>query len=57
MNYISNIMGWVLAQLSGLFGHNFAASVFVFTLLVNVAMLPFTLKTQKSSAKQAIIKE
>lgn len=56
MNYISNIMGWVLAQLSGLFGHNFAASVFVFTLLVNVAMLPFTLKTQKSSAKQAKLK-
>lgn len=56
MDFISKIMGWVLAQLSGLFGHNFAASVFVFTLLVNVAMLPFTLKTQKSSAKQAKLK-
>ena len=56
MDFISKIMGWVLAQLSGIFGHNFAASVFVFTLLVNVAMLPFTLKTQKSSAKQAKLK-
>ena len=56
MNFISNAMGWVLAQLSGLFGHNFAASVFVFTILVNVIMLPLTLKSQKSTAKQAKLK-
>lgn len=56
MEYISKAMGWVLAQLSGLVGHNFALSVFVFTVLVNVVMLPLTLKSQKSTAKQAKLK-
>lgn len=56
MTFISNAMGWVLARLSGLFGHNFAASVFAFTVLVNLLMLPLTLKTQKSTAKQAKLK-
>ena len=56
MSFISNIMGWILAQLSEIFSHNFAASVLVFTILVNVLMLPLTLKSQKSTAKQAKLK-
>ncbi len=56
MSYISNAMGWILAQLSELLGYNFAASVLVFTILVNLAMLPITIKTQKSTAKQAKLK-
>ncbi len=56
MSYISNAMGWLLAQLSNLLGDNFAASVFVFTIIVNLLMLPLTIKTQKSTAKQAKIK-
>ncbi len=56
MSYISNAMGWLLAQLSTLLGDNFAASVFVFTLIVNLLMLPLTIKTQKSTAKQAKLK-
>ncbi len=55
-SFISEPMGWILAQLSELFSNNFAASVFVFTILVNVIMLPLTLKSQKSTAKQARIK-
>lgn len=56
MSFISNIMGWILAQLSELCAHNFAASVLLFTVLVNLLMLPLTLKSQKSTAKQAKLK-
>lgn len=56
MSFISEPMGWILSKLSMLFGHNFAISVLVFTILVNLVMLPLTLKTQKSTAKQAKIK-
>ena len=56
MKIISNAMGWILAQLSDLFSNNFAVSVLMFTILVNVLMLPLTLKTQKSTAKQAKLK-
>ncbi len=53
MKIFSKPMGWLLAQLSNLLGNNFAASVFVFTLLINLIMLPLTIKSQKSTAKQA----
>ena len=56
MSFISEPMGWILAQLSKLFGYNFAGSVLIFTILVNIIMLPLTLKSQKSTAKQAKIK-
>ncbi len=56
MSFISEPMGWILAQLSELFRNNFAISVFVFTILVNILMLPLTLKSQKSTAKQAKVK-
>ena len=56
MSFISKPMGWLLAQLSDLFADNFALSVLVFTILVNVIMLPLTLKSQKSTAKQARVK-
>jgi YidC/Oxa1 family membrane protein insertase len=56
MDYISYAMGWILGRLSDLLGNNFAASVVAFTLLVNLCMLPLTLKSQKSTAKQAKLK-
>lgn len=56
MSYISNVMGWILARLSELVGHNFAASVLVFTILVNLLMLPLSIKTQKSTVKQTKLK-
>ncbi|MBO5911839.1 MAG: YidC/Oxa1 family membrane protein insertase [Clostridia bacterium] len=56
MSFISKPMGWLLAQLSELFADNFALSVLVFTILVNIIMLPLTLKSQKSTAKQARVK-
>ena len=42
-------MGYILNFLSGLVGNNFAAAVFLFTTLANLAMIPLTIKSQKSS--------
>ncbi len=56
LDFISIPMGWILSQLSTLFNNNFAASVLVFTILVNIVMLPLTINSLKSTAKQARIK-
>lgn len=53
---ISRPLGWILKQLSILCGGNFAAAVLIFTLLVNLLMLPLTIKSQKSTAQQARLK-
>ncbi|MDD4700192.1 MAG: YidC/Oxa1 family membrane protein insertase [Oscillospiraceae bacterium] len=56
MSAISIPMGWILKQFSILCGGNFAAAVLIFTLLVNLIMLPLTIKSQKSTAQQARLK-
>ena len=48
---ISVPMGYILNFLSGLVGNNFAAAVFLFTTLANLAMIPLTIKSQKSSVQ------
>lgn len=53
---VSIPMGYVLRFLSSLVGDNFAAAVFVFTVLVNLAMIPLTIKSQKSSVQQMRIR-
>lgn len=52
---INRPMGWILNQLSNLVGGNFALAVFLFTLLINILLIPLSIKTQKSSAKQAML--
>ncbi len=56
MSFISKPMGYVMRWLATLCGGNFAGAVFLFTLLVNLVIFPLTLKSQKSSAKQALLK-
>ncbi len=53
MGFIGAPMGAVLKWLMSLFNNNFAWAVFVFTVLVNLVMLPLTIKSQKSNLKQA----
>lgn len=53
---ISVPMGYVLKLLAGLVGNNFAAAVFLFTIIANLAMIPLTLKSQKSSVQQMRIR-
>lgn len=48
--------GWVLEFLSGIFGGNFAAAVFAFTLIINLILIPLSVKSQKSSVQQMRIK-
>lgn len=56
MDFIVTPIGAFLKFLAGILGNNFAAAVFVFTLLVNVIMIPLTLKSQKSSVQQMRIR-
>lgn len=49
-------MGYVLKFFSDLCGGNFALAVLIFTVLVNLLMLPLTIKSQKATAKQAMLK-
>ena len=55
-DFLLKPLGWVLQQLSLLFGGNFAASVFAFTVIVNLLMIPLSIKSQKSSMGQTRIK-
>lgn len=60
MNFIFDIinvpLGYVLKFFAMLFGNSYAASVFVFTIFINLVLLPLTLKSQKSSVSQLRIK-
>lgn len=56
MDFINVPMGYLLKWLAQICGGNFAMAVFLFTVLVNVAILPLTIKSQKSTAKQSMLK-
>ncbi len=54
--FINDGLGWVLSSIARLVGGNFAASIFLFTLIINIALIPLSLKSQKSSVQQTRIK-
>lgn len=56
MSFINTPLGIVLRWLAGIFGGNFAWAVFIFTLLINLVMLPLTIRSQKATADQARLK-
>ena len=49
-------LGWVLRFIASAFQGNFAAAVFIFTLLINIVFIPLTIKSQKSAVSQLRIK-
>ncbi len=55
-NIINKPLGLILENLAFLFGGNFAAAVFFFTLIINLIFIPLSIKSQKSSMQQARIK-
>lgn len=55
-DFINVPLAAVLRLFSGWFNGNFAASVAVFTLLINIVLLPLSIKSQKSSVQQMRIK-
>ncbi len=54
--FINKPLGWVLESIAGFMGGNFAASIFLFTLLINLALIPLSIKSQKSTVQQTRIK-
>lgn len=55
-NVINVPLGYVMKFLSEILGGNFAASVLVFTILINLVLIPLSIKSQKSSVSQMRIK-
>ena len=53
---INKPLGYVLSFLADLMGNDFAAAVAVFTLIVNIVLIPLSIKSQKSSVQQMRIK-
>lgn len=52
--FINTPLGWVLEKLA--IDNSFAWAVFLFTLLINVVLIPLSIKSQKSAVQQARIK-
>lgn len=55
-NIINIPLGYVLRFLADIFANDFAAAVAVFTLLINLVLIPLSIKSQKSSVQQMRIK-
>ena len=55
-NFINVPLGYVMRFLSGVLGGNFAAAVFLFTLFIDILLIPLSIKSQKSSVQQMRIK-
>jgi YidC/Oxa1 family membrane protein insertase len=55
-DFLLKPLGWILQQFAYLFNGSFAWSVFMFTLVVNLLMIPLSIKTQKSSVAQMRIR-
>lgn len=56
MGIINKPLGWILESIADFMGGNFAASIFLFTLLINLLLIPLSIKSQKSSVQQTRIK-
>jgi YidC/Oxa1 family membrane protein insertase len=55
-NIINIPLSYILNFFSDLMGNSFAAAVFVFTVFINAAMIPLSIKSQKASVGQMRIK-
>ncbi len=55
-NIINVPLSYVLNFFADIFGGSFAAAVFSFTVLINLVMLPLSIKSQKSAVDQTRIK-
>lgn len=55
-NIINIPLGYVMRFLAGIFSNDFAAAVAVFTLVINLILIPLSIKSQKSSVQQIRIK-
>lgn len=56
LSIINIPFAWVLRNIAAICGGNFAAAVAIFTLLINIVLIPLSIKSQKSSVQQTRIK-
>ncbi|MBQ6847983.1 MAG: membrane protein insertase YidC [Clostridia bacterium] len=56
MGIINAPFAWVLKTIAELMDGNFAASIFLFTLIINIILIPLSVKSQKSAVQQTRIK-
>ena len=49
-------LSYILGFFSNIFGGSFAAAVFVFTIFINLALIPLSIKSQKASVNQLRVK-
>lgn len=55
-NIINIPLGYVMRFLANIFSNDFAAAVAIFTLLINIVLIPLSIKSQKSAVSQMRIK-
>lgn len=55
-DFIYKPLGALMRLFAQIFGGNFAISVFIFTLLIDVILIPLTIKSQKSTVSQMRLK-
>jgi len=55
-NIINVPLGYVMRFFADIFSNDFAAAVAVFTLLINIVLIPLSIKSQKSAVQQMRIK-
>lgn len=54
MNILGTPLGWIMKLIYG-FIQNYGLSIVVFTILIKLVLLPFSIKQQKSSAKMSVV--
>lgn len=55
-DFINKPLGYVLRFFADICGGNFAAAVLIFTVFINLLLIPLSIKSQKSSVQQTRIK-
>ncbi len=50
---LSPILGWIIRNIYNIFGQNYLLTLFLFAVIIKLILLPFGIKQQKNSIKQA----
>ncbi len=56
MNWLNNFFGSIIKFFCDLCGNNFALGIMLFTVIINVVLIPLNIRQQKSTASQARLK-
>ena len=56
MTFLNEFFGWIIRFFCELCGNNFITGILLFTVIINVVLIPLNIKQQKSTAAQARMK-